>query len=102
MKQNVNKTERVVRGVAGLVLTTMAFTGKKNKFFLAGLMPLFTGITGNCPLYSALNISTRIEDKGYGDKYFHPYQEGAVSNIEGYVPQSTSEVAAGHPIVGVV
>lgn len=102
MKKNVNKTERVIRGVVGLVLTTLALTGKKNKIFLAGLMPLFTGITGNCPLYSALNISTRIEDKEFGDKYFHPYQEGAVSNIDGYIPQSSSEAAAGHPIVGVV
>jgi hypothetical protein len=102
MKKNINKTERIIRGVSGLALTSLAFWGPKNKLFLAGLIPIFTGSTGTCPAYSALDISTRTEDKGFGEGYFHPYKSGEISGIEGYEPVSDSEIAAGHPIVGVV
>lgn len=101
MKINQNNGERMLRGVAGAALLSLAFWGPKNKLFLAGLVPLVTGATGSCPLYSALDISTKTEDRAFGDSYFHSYSKGAISGIEGYNPSSTSEMAAGHPIVGV-
>jgi len=59
MTKNVNDTERVVRFVVGLVITSMAFWGPRSNWFLLGIIPLVTGFVGTCPLYSALGISTK-------------------------------------------
>ena len=80
MRKNVNDYERLARVAVGLFF----FFRKKRYIFLA---PVMTGITGNCPLYTALGINTRGEEKTDQD-YFGV--------------QSPSEIAAGHPIVGVV
>ena len=98
---NINPTERILRGAGGLFLSSLAFWGPKNKLFLAGLIPVFTGAIGTCPLYSTLNLSTRSEDKNFGDKYFHKYQKGS-NQIPDNNQRSVSEIVAGHPIVGVV
>jgi hypothetical protein len=58
MKQNIHNVERVVRVIAGVVLTAMAFVGPANLWFLLGLVPLATGLIGWCPPYALLGIST--------------------------------------------
>ena len=58
MKKNVHPVERVVRIVAGLVLTSLAFWGPANLWFLLGVIPLATGLLGWCPPYAILGIST--------------------------------------------
>lgn len=58
MKKNIHPIERIVRVVAGLGLTLMAFVGPANPWFLLGLIPLVTGLLGWCPPYALLGINT--------------------------------------------
>ena len=58
MKKNVHPVERAIRIVVGLILTSMAFIGPANPWFLLGLIPLATGLLGWCPPYAMLGIST--------------------------------------------
>lgn len=58
MQKNIHPVERVVRVVVGLVLTTLAFMGPANPWFLLGMIPVFTGLTGWCPPYQLLGINT--------------------------------------------
>lgn len=50
--------ERVVRVVVGLAVISLVFVGPKSAWGWLGLIPLVTGATGLCPLYSLLGIST--------------------------------------------
>ncbi len=59
MTQNIHSIERVLRIVVGAGLTTMAFWGPTNMWFLLGLIPMATGIVGWCPPYAMLGINTR-------------------------------------------
>lgn len=54
MKQNVGKTERIIRVVAGLAVLSILFLVEGNLRYLGfiGLIPLITGILGYCPLYT--------------------------------------------------
>ncbi|MGE5085914.1 MAG: DUF2892 domain-containing protein [Bacillota bacterium] len=56
--KNIGNTERVVRVVAGVVLTSLAFWGPTNPWFLLGIIPLATGLIGWCPPYQLLGINT--------------------------------------------
>lgn len=58
MKKNVHPIERVIRVVVGLGLTSMAFVGPANPWFLLGIIPVLTGVLGWCPPYTLLGIST--------------------------------------------
>ena len=58
MKTNIHPIERVVRIVAGIGLTSMAFVGPQNPWFYLGVVPLLTGILGWCPPYQLLGFST--------------------------------------------
>ncbi len=58
MKRNVGNIERVARIVVGLGLTSLAFVGPQNLWFLLGLVPLGTGLVGWCPPYALLGINT--------------------------------------------
>jgi hypothetical protein len=56
--KNINDPERVIRFLAGAVITSLAFWGPQSNWFLLGLIPMATGLVGTCPLYTALGIST--------------------------------------------
>ena len=58
MGKNIHPAERAVRFVAGLFLASLAFWGPANYWFLLGLIPALTGITGFCLPYKLLGIST--------------------------------------------
>lgn len=58
MKANVGTIDRIVRIVVGLAILSLVFVGPKTLWGLVGLVPLFTGLARNCPLYSLLGIST--------------------------------------------
>ncbi|NOS35003.1 MAG: DUF2892 domain-containing protein [Deltaproteobacteria bacterium] len=58
MKVNESSTERVVRVIAGIILLSIIFVGPQSWWGLIGLVPLITGLFGNCPLYTLLGIST--------------------------------------------
>ncbi len=60
MTLNVHIVERVVRVAAG---TAILYVGLVN-FDMAwwawiGLIPIVTGLTGNCPVYSLFNLSSK-------------------------------------------
>lgn len=50
--------ERVIRVVIGLVGIGLVFAGPKTAWGWFGLIPLLTGATGLCPLYTLLGFST--------------------------------------------
>lgn len=58
MKTNIHKTERIIRVLLGVLLTSFAFVGPANPWFLLGLIPVATGLLGWCPPYALLGINT--------------------------------------------
>lgn len=58
MKTNIHPVERAARVVVGLGLTSLAFVGPADRWFLLGLVPVATGLLGWCPPYQILGIST--------------------------------------------
>ncbi len=58
MKKNIHPLERKVRIAAGIILTSLAFVGPANPWFLLGLIPLATGLVGWCPPYALFGINT--------------------------------------------
>jgi hypothetical protein len=60
MAVNVGGIDRVVRIVAGLALLSLFFLleGNARYWGLVGLVPLLTGLTRNCPVYSLFGIDT--------------------------------------------
>lgn len=60
-KNNVGGLDRTVRVIAGLVLLALFFIypdASWRYFALIGIIPLFTGLFGTCPLYSIFGLST--------------------------------------------
>ncbi len=55
---NIHPVERVVRGVVGLGILSLAFWGPKSAWAYLGLLPLATAVFGWCPPYSLLGINT--------------------------------------------
>ncbi len=55
--------ERVVRVLVGLAGIALVFVGPKTALGWFGLIPLLTGATGLCPLYTVLGISTCSKKK---------------------------------------
>jgi hypothetical protein len=58
MKQNIGNIERVIRGLAGLGILSLAFIGPATPWGYLGLVPLLTALVGWCPPYALLGIST--------------------------------------------
>ena len=65
MKRNIHRYERVVRILAGIIISSLAFWGPSNYWFLLGLIPLATGLVGWCPPYAMLGISTCSKNSSY-------------------------------------
>lgn len=59
MKKNVHDIERAVRVIAGLAIISLVFIGPQSAWGWLGLFPLATGLSGWCPPYALLGISTR-------------------------------------------
>ncbi len=58
MPKNEGTIDRVLRIIVGLALLSIVFLGPQTLWGLLGLVPLATGLIGNCPLYSILGINT--------------------------------------------
>lgn len=56
--KNEGKIDRVLRVILGAVLIALVFIGPQTAWGWVGVVPLFTGVVGNCPLYSLLGINT--------------------------------------------
>lgn len=59
--KNVGKTDKWIRIIVGILLLTVFFFAEGNAryFGLLGIIPLFTGLSGNCLLYKLLGVNTR-------------------------------------------
>jgi len=58
-KQNVGKTDRVIRVILGVLLIGNVFFALQHPIGWIGVVLLVTGIAGRCPLYSLLGLNTR-------------------------------------------
>ena len=58
MTKNEVTIDRALRVIVGLVLLSLVFIGPQTMWGLIGIVPLATGLIGNCPLYSILGINT--------------------------------------------
>lgn len=68
MKVNEGQWDRIVRVLAGLGLLSLIFVGPQTLWGLVGLVPLFTGLVGFCPLYRVFGISTCARSNNPGTK----------------------------------
>lgn len=59
---NEGNFDRTLRVVIGVALIAWFFWDQGTGFWhyakLIGIVPLLTGLTGNCPIYSVLGVST--------------------------------------------
>lgn len=55
---NEHTIERLVRIALGIALLAIVFVGPQTPWGYLGLVPLFTGLIGSCPLYTLFGIST--------------------------------------------
>ena len=58
MTKNEGTLDRGLRIVLGLVLLSLVFIGPQTWWGLIGIVPLVTGLMGNCPVYSIFGINT--------------------------------------------
>ena len=62
MKQNIGKTERIIRVVIGLIIIAVG-AYFKSWWGAIGLLPIFTAALGWCPPYTLFSISTcKVKD----------------------------------------
>jgi hypothetical protein len=58
MKCNIGHTDRILRITVGVTLIGLATFGITGLWGWIGVIPLATGVFGNCPAYSLLGINT--------------------------------------------
>ena len=58
MPRNEHGVERVLRIGVGVVLLSLVFIGPQTAWGWLGLIPLATGLSGSCPIYTVLGLST--------------------------------------------
>ncbi len=65
MTKNEHMVERVIRVIFGIALLSLLLILEGNLRFigLVGIIPIITGTTGVCPLYTVLGISTLTKIK---------------------------------------
>ena len=56
--RNEGTLDRALRVIAGAALLSLVFVGPQTHWGWIGVVPLVTGIIGNCPVYSLFGIST--------------------------------------------
>jgi hypothetical protein len=56
--RNEANWERILRTLVGAILLSLTFIGPQTWWGLLGIIPLVTGSTGVCPLYTILGVST--------------------------------------------
>jgi hypothetical protein len=58
MKCNIGRTDRILRITIGLILMGLAAFGVLGSWAWFGILPLISGVIGNCSAYSLLGINT--------------------------------------------
>ncbi len=56
--RNEGTLDRVLRIIVGAGLLSLVFVGPQTAWGWVGVVPLATGIIGNCPVYSLFGINT--------------------------------------------
>ena len=56
--KNEGKLDRTLRVILGAALIALVFVGPQTAWGWVGVVPLVTGLIGNCPVYSLLGINT--------------------------------------------
>lgn len=56
--RNEGTADRVLRVVVGVGLIAIVFVGPQTPFGWIGVVPLFTGLFGMCPLYRLIGVDT--------------------------------------------
>ena len=56
--KNEGKIDRTLRVVLGAGLLALVFVGPQTAWGWIGVVPLATGLLGNCPVYSLFGINT--------------------------------------------
>lgn len=58
MQKNLGRLDKIARLSLGAILLSLTATGIIGTWGWLGLIPLLTGTTGVCPLYSLLGINS--------------------------------------------
>jgi hypothetical protein len=58
MKCNIGRTDRILRITIGLILMGLAAFEVLGSWAWFGILPLISGVIGNCSAYSLLGINT--------------------------------------------
>lgn len=58
MTRNVGGLDKMLRIGAGVVLLLLGLLGPLGWWGLIGVVPLVTGLMGNCPVYSLVGLNT--------------------------------------------
>ena len=56
--KNEGTVDRILRVAVGLGVLSLVFVGPQTAWGWVGVVPLVTGLIGNCPVYSILGINT--------------------------------------------
>jgi hypothetical protein len=56
--KNEGTVDRILRVAVGLAVLSLVFVGPQTAWGWVGVVPLVTGLIGNCPVYSILGINT--------------------------------------------
>lgn len=59
LKNNVGKTDRIIRVVLGVLLIGNVFFALQHPIGWLGVILVATGLAGICPVYSLLGIDTK-------------------------------------------
>lgn len=55
---NQHPVERAIRIIVGLAVLSLVFIGPKTLWGLVGIVPILTGLSGSCLLYTVFGFST--------------------------------------------
>jgi len=64
MTQNIGTLDRVIRIIFGLVLLSLTVVGPHTAWGYLGVIPIITALTGVCPLYRLIGVSTCAHPRG--------------------------------------
>jgi len=67
-KNNVGKTDRIIRVILGVVLIGNVFFALQHPIGWLGVILVLTGLAGICPVYSLLGINTKSAAERVGLK----------------------------------
>ncbi|MBS1137762.1 MAG: hypothetical protein H6R11_1716 [Proteobacteria bacterium] len=67
-KNNVGKTDRIIRVILGVLLIGNVFFALQHPIGWLGVILVLTGLAGVCPVYSLLGINTKSAAERVGLK----------------------------------